>query len=103
MDTIQRYLMTINKKDVMHVARLARLEIDETMIETFANQLGKILDHVDTLNSVDTQGIKPTSHAIDLVNAFREDEPAAHLENEKALANAPAKEDGAFIVPKVVG
>ncbi len=95
--------MTISKQDVLHVARLARLEIDEAKVNTFAGQLAKILEHVDMLNQIDTEGVKPTSHAIDLTNAFRDDEPAAHLENEKALANAPAKEDGAFIVPKVVG
>jgi aspartyl-tRNA(Asn)/glutamyl-tRNA(Gln) amidotransferase subunit C len=55
------------------------------------------------LNQVDTQNIKPTSHAIFLTNAFREDKEREHIERELALANAPEKEDGSFVVPKVVG
>jgi len=73
------------------------------MIDKFAGQIGTILDYVDKLNQVDTDGIRPTSHAISLTNAFREDEPRDHLEREHALANAPEKEEGSFIVPKVVG
>jgi aspartyl-tRNA(Asn)/glutamyl-tRNA(Gln) amidotransferase subunit C len=58
---------------------------------------------VDKLRSVDTQGVKPTSHAIALTNAFRDDDEKNHLDNEIALANAPEKEEGSFVVPKVVG
>ena len=57
---------------------------------------------VDKLNQVETEGISPTSHAISLTNAFREDTVEEHLEREKALSNAPEKEDGNFIVPKVI-
>lgn len=95
--------MKISKKEVLHVANLARLELDDAAIAQFSEQIGTILDYVDKLNQVDTEGVPPTSHAIDLKNAFREDEEKAHLDREKALANAPAKEDGSFIVPKVVG
>jgi len=95
--------MKITKDEVLYVADLARLNLDEAAIEKFAGQIGKILDYVDKLNEVDTRGVKPTSHAISLTNAFRSDEPKAHLDRKKALANAPEKEDGSFIVPKVVG
>jgi len=95
--------MKITKDQVLYVADLARLDLDEASIDKFAGQIGTILDYVDKLNEVDTEGIRPTSHAISLTNAFREDEPNKHLEPEKALANAPEKEDGNFIVPKVVG
>ena len=95
--------MKITKDEVLYVADLARLDLDETAIEKFAGQIDTILDYVDKLNEVDTGGIRPTSHAISLTNAFREDEPAEHLDREQALANAPEKEDGSFIVPKVVG
>jgi len=54
------------------------------------------------LDEVDTDGVRPTSHAISLTNAFREDQPIEHLETERALANAPEKEDGSFIVPKII-
>ncbi len=86
----------------MHVAHLARLDIDETAIDTFAGQIGKILEYVDTLSRVNTEGVQPTTHAIMLTNAFREDTQKEHLDREEALANAPEKEDGSFVVPKVI-
>lgn len=95
--------MKITKDEVLYVADLARLDLDDEMIDKFSSQIGTILDYVDKLNEVDTEGIKPTSHAISLTNAFREDEQIDHLERDKALANAPEKEDGNFVVPKVVG
>lgn len=94
--------MKITQDDVLHVANLARLDMDGNAVETFADQIGTILNYVDTLNEVDTTGVRPTSHAVALTNAFREDEPAGHLENPEALANAPEAEDGSFIVPRVV-
>jgi len=95
--------MKITKDEVLYVAELARLDLDAAAIEKFAGQIGKILEYVDKLNEIDTAGIRPTSHAISLTNAFREDEQREHIERELALANAPEKEDGSFIVPKVIG
>lgn len=95
--------MKITKDEVIHVAHLARLQIDENHLDTFAGQIGTILEYVDTLNQVDTTGVRPTSHAIDLTNAFREDEVSDYFDSDRALANAPEKEDGNFIVPKVIG
>jgi len=94
--------MKITKDEVLYVADLARLDLDEAAIEKFAGQIDSILDYVDKLNEVDTAGVRPTSHAIFLTNAFREDEPKEHLDREEALANAPQKEDGSFIVPKII-
>jgi aspartyl-tRNA(Asn)/glutamyl-tRNA(Gln) amidotransferase subunit C len=76
--------------------------MDEESIDKFAWQIGTILEYVDTLNRVDTEGVPPTSHAIFLTNAFREDEIKEHLDREAALANAPEKEDENFVVPKVI-
>ena len=95
--------MQITKDQVLYVAGLARLDMDEASIDKFAGQIGTILDYVDKLKEVNTEGIRPTSHAISLTNAFREDEQNEHLERDRALANAPEKEDGNFVVPKVVG
>ena len=95
--------MKITKDEVLYVADLARLNLDEAAIEKFAGQIGDILEYVDKLNEVDTAGVKPTSHAITLTNAFREDEQQEHLDRERVLANAPQAEDGNFVVPKVVG
>ena len=94
--------MKITKDQVLYVADLARLDLDEASIDKFAGQIGTILDYVDKLKEVDTEGIRPTSHAISLTNAFREDEPNEHLERDQALANAPEIEDGSFIVPKII-
>jgi aspartyl-tRNA(Asn)/glutamyl-tRNA(Gln) amidotransferase subunit C len=95
--------MKITKEEVLYVADLARLDLDAAAIDKFAGQIGEILDYVDKLNEVDTETVKPTSHAILLTNAFREDEQQEHLDREQALSNAPEKEDGNFVVPKVVG
>lgn len=94
--------MKITKEEVLHVAHLARLDIDGADIDRFAGQIGTILDYVDTLKQVDTTGVAATSHAISLTNAFREDENQDHLDPESSLANAPLKDDGAFVVPKVI-
>ena len=95
--------MKISKEEVLYVAHLARLDLDEESIEKFAGQIDEILGYIEKLNQVDTQNIKPTSHAIFLTNAFREDKEHEHIERELALSNAPEKEDGSFVVPKVVG
>ena len=95
--------MKISREELLHVAQLARLELDEKAIETFSDQIGTILTYVDQLKGVDTEDVRPTSHAIALTNAFREDELKDHLDTEAALGNAPEKDDGSFIVPKVVG
>ena len=95
--------MSISEKDVIYVANLARLMLDDASITTFAGQIGKILDHVDTLRQVDTTSVPPTNHAIFLNNAFRGDEIKPHPGQEKALVNAPEKEKGQFVVPKIIG
>jgi len=95
--------MSISKQDVMYAANLARLTLDKASIDTFADQLGKVLNYVDSLGKVDTTGVEPTSHAIFLNNAFREDEQRPHPGTENALENAPEKESGQFVVPKIIG
>jgi aspartyl-tRNA(Asn)/glutamyl-tRNA(Gln) amidotransferase subunit C len=95
--------MKITKEEVIHVAALARLNLDEEAIALYTKQLGDILAYMDTLNRVDTQDVPPTSHAISITNAFRDDEVRASIDREGALRNAPESEDGSFIVPKVIG
>jgi aspartyl-tRNA(Asn)/glutamyl-tRNA(Gln) amidotransferase subunit C len=95
--------MKITKEEVLYVAHLARLDLDEESIEKFAGQIDEILGYIEKLNRAETKGIKPTSHAISLTNAFRDDEEKKHIDRELALANAPEKEDGNFVVPKIVG
>ena len=95
--------MKITKEEVLYVARLARLDLEADAIDTFAGQIDEILGYIEKLNQVNTAGIQPTSHAISLTNAFREDEQRAHLDRERVLANAPEAEEGTFVVPKIVG
>jgi aspartyl-tRNA(Asn)/glutamyl-tRNA(Gln) amidotransferase subunit C len=94
--------MKITRDEVQHVAQLARLDIEASAIDRFSDQIGQILEYVDTLNRIDTQGVIPTTHAISLTNAFREDEETEALDREAALANAPDDEDGNFLVPKII-
>jgi aspartyl-tRNA(Asn)/glutamyl-tRNA(Gln) amidotransferase subunit C len=94
--------MKITADQVQHVARLARLRIDPEAVEKLASELATILTYVDKLSEVDTQGVPPTSHAIELINAFRDDVVHAHLPREAALSNAPSQDDGSFVVPKVI-
>ena len=95
--------MKITREEVVHVAKLARLNLDEQAIEVYTKQLGDILTYMDTLNRVDTKDIPPTSHAIFINNAFRDDEIKAPVSVERALANAPQSDDGSFVVPRVIG
>ena len=66
--------MSISREDVIHVSNLARLNLREDEVEKFTEQLSAILEHIAKLNEVDTEGVEPTSHVLDLVNVFREDE-----------------------------
>lgn len=95
--------MKITRDDVTYVAELARIELSDEAIDTFADQIGEILDYVDLLKKVPTDGVAPTSHAITLTNAFREDKVSESSDPDTSLANAPESEDGHFIVPKVIG
>ncbi len=94
--------MKITKDEVIHVADLSRLDLDEDSIDKFAGQIATILEYVDKLRHADTEGVPPTSHAIFLSNAFREDGETVHIDRDMAIANAPEKEDGSFVVPKVI-
>jgi aspartyl-tRNA(Asn)/glutamyl-tRNA(Gln) amidotransferase subunit C len=93
--------VAISREDVLHVARLARLEIPEDQIERVQAELGAILDAVGKVSELDLDGVEPTSHPLDLVNVWGEDEPRPSLPREEALANAPDPADGAFRVPAV--
>lgn len=94
--------MKMTVADVEHVARLARLELTHDEKELFAGQMGAILGYVEKLKGLNTDGIVPTSHAVPMENAFREDVVKPSIGLEKALANAPDRDDSFFAVPKVI-
>lgn len=90
------------KMDVEKVARLARLRLSEDEKTRFAGQMDQILTHIEQLNKVDTTGVEPTSHAIPIHNAFREDEVKSSFPREEVLGIAPSEEDGHFKVPRII-
>lgn len=94
--------MSITVADVDHVARLARLELTDNEKVLFAGQMDAILGYVEKLKELDTAGIIPTSHAVPMENAFREDLVCPSIGLEKALGNAPLKSGSYYNVPKVI-
>jgi len=95
--------MPITREEVRHVARLARLDLADTVLDTMAEQLDGILGYMETLNRVDTEGIVPTAHAVSMTTPLRKDERRPHLDRETALANAPERDEESFLVPRVIG
>jgi aspartyl-tRNA(Asn)/glutamyl-tRNA(Gln) amidotransferase subunit C len=94
--------MAIDREQVLHVARLARLDLTADEVDRLTGELGAILDAVSKVSELDLADVPPTSHPLDLVNAWAEDEPHDSLPLEGALANAPAPERGMFKVPPTV-
>jgi aspartyl-tRNA(Asn)/glutamyl-tRNA(Gln) amidotransferase subunit C len=94
--------MPITRDDVAHLARLSRLALADDELDHLAGQLDEIIAAVARVQEVAAVGIPPTTHAAELVNVFRDDEIAACLGAEAALAQAPAAEDGRFRVPRIL-
>ena len=94
--------MKIDKPQVEHVAQLARLQFNEEQLELFVSQLNTILDYFDKLQDLDTRAIEPTSHAVALQNALRNDTVNSFVEKDLLLHNAPSEENRYFKVPKVI-
>jgi aspartyl-tRNA(Asn)/glutamyl-tRNA(Gln) amidotransferase subunit C len=94
--------MAISREQVLHVAKLARLDLREDEVERLTLELGAILDAVSRVGELDLADVPPTSHPLDLVNVWAEDEPHTPLTVEEALANAPSLEDDLFRVPPTV-
>jgi len=89
----------LDRAQVLHVARLARLELSDQEVERMAAELSKVLDHIEKISELDLDGVPPTSHVVDIVNALRADEPEPCLPHELALQAAPEPVDGGFGVP----
>ena len=94
--------MKINKSEVEHVARLARLEIGESEKNPFSEQLSQILKYMDQLGTVNTEGIPQTATVREQTNVFQDDIPHPCLSTGQATANAPQTEAGFFLVPKIL-
>ena len=89
----------IDREQVLHVARLARLELDDEEVSRMVGELSDVLDHIERIGELDLEGVAPTSHVVEVANALREDEPRASLPPEVALAAAPEVVAEGFSVP----
>jgi aspartyl-tRNA(Asn)/glutamyl-tRNA(Gln) amidotransferase subunit C len=94
--------MALTPEEVRHVAHLARLSLKPEEVELFTRQLNDILAYMEKLQELDTAGVAPMAHVVPVANAFRKDEVVAGLPRELTLENAPAREEGAFQVPRVI-
>ncbi len=94
--------MKITRKEVEHVARLARLELTAEEKERMQTQLDSILSYIDKLNELDTSAVEPTSHVLPMTNVFREDEVVPSLSQEEVLLNAPDRHELFFRVPRIL-
>ena len=91
--------MAISRDEVLHVARLARLELSDEEVGRFQEQLSAILDAVSKVSELDLRDVPPTSHPLAIANAWAEDEPRPCLSPDEAFANAPDREDDLFRTP----
>ena len=89
----------IDREQVLHVAKLARLRLTDDEVERMSGELSTILGHIETIGELDLEGVPPTSHVVELENVLREDEPRPSLPKDVALAQAPDADADGFRVP----
>lgn len=94
--------MSITKKEVEHIANLAKLNLKESEIEEFTGELSQILEYIDKLNELNTDNVEPLSHPVSKSNVFRGDTVKKSVDRKEALKNAPKSDDEFFQVPKVI-
>lgn len=95
--------MSISRQDIEKVALLARLQLSESELQSMTEQLAQIVEYVDLLAEVDTDGIEPMAHAVEVANVFEDDIVRPSLPPEVALANAPHHDERGYLVPAVLG
>lgn len=94
--------MSITIKDVKHVAILSRLGLDDDELQKYEEELNDVLNFMEKLNELDTKGIEPTTHVLDIHNVFRSDLVEQSLDVEDVLANAPDRDEDCFKVPSIL-
>jgi len=94
--------MTITREEVLHVARLARLALSDAEADRLREQLGRLLDYMKQLDRLDTRGVVPTSHAVEMGTPFREDVVIPFGDREAILSNAPDRQGDFFRVPRII-
>jgi aspartyl-tRNA(Asn)/glutamyl-tRNA(Gln) amidotransferase subunit C len=95
--------MGIARQDVEKVALLARLQLSDAELATMTDQLAQIVAYVDQLAEVNTEGVEPMAHAMELRNVFKADQIQPSLPRDEALANAPHHDERGYLVPAVLG
>jgi aspartyl-tRNA(Asn)/glutamyl-tRNA(Gln) amidotransferase subunit C len=95
--------MSLSRTDVEKVSLLGRLALSESELETMTTQLARVVGYVEQLNEVQTEGVQPMAHALEMHNVYREDSLAASLPRDAALANAPKRDSECYRVPAVLG
>jgi len=95
--------MSLSIDEVHKVADLARLQLTDAELDIMARQLSTIVDYINQLQQVNTEGVEPLAHALDVHDVFREDAPVQSLPPDEALANAPARKGDFYRVPPVFG
>jgi aspartyl-tRNA(Asn)/glutamyl-tRNA(Gln) amidotransferase subunit C len=96
---VRKIQAVIDRDQVLHVARLARLSLSEDEIEQMSRELSSVLDHIEKISELDLEGVKPTSHVVELENVLRADEPRESIARERILEGAPDVAAGGFRVP----
>lgn len=94
--------MSVSKEDVIHIAKLARLEFSDEELEKYTKNMSDIVDFANSLSKIDVSGVEPTNHILEIKNVFRKDEIKPSYDREEILKNAPTKAGGCVSVPKVV-
>jgi len=95
--------MAISREEVEKVSLLGRLLLSEEELDRMTTQLSQILGYMDLLGEVDTEGVEPMAHALDVSDVFRDDRVCPSLDRDRALANAPHRDDECYRVPAVLG
>ena len=99
-DSVKSMKNIISDETIEYVGILAKLDLSEEEKEQAKKDMGNMLDYIDQLNELDTEGVEPMSHVFSLHNVFRSDEVANGDDREKMLRNAPQKKEGTYMVPK---
>jgi aspartyl-tRNA(Asn)/glutamyl-tRNA(Gln) amidotransferase subunit C len=99
---VNRPAVKLSREEVVHVAKLARLDLDDAELESLRGDLSSILTYVEKLAELDTKGVEPTSHVVAMETPFREDAVTNEPNPEAALANAPRRDDNFFVVPAII-
>jgi aspartyl-tRNA(Asn)/glutamyl-tRNA(Gln) amidotransferase subunit C len=94
--------MSVSIEEVKKIAELARLSLSEEEALRYAGELSRILEFAESIKSIDTSGVPPTTHVLEIADVWRADEPRPSIDRDAVMASAPKSEDGCFVAPRIV-